>query len=214
MKKKPQTQKLGSQPTMSAITDYLIDIPQTSAPHLYPINVAAYHRMGESGIFSESELTELIDARIITMAPIGSEHADWIDRLTRFLVKNVPEDITVRIQNPVHLDEYNEPQPDLALLHPRKQPYREAHPRAEDILLIIEVADTSQNYDRNVKMPLYARYGIPEVWLLDIRSNRLEIYQAPNEESYRLTLKPGRDERIAPMKLTEIEINLNTWWSW
>lgn len=199
---------------MNLITEYLVNTPQTSAPHLYPINVAAYHRMGEIGIFNEGELTELIDAMIIIMAPIGSEHADWVDRLTRFFIKNVPEDITVRSQNPVHLDEHNEPQPDLALLRPRKQPYRQAHPRAEDVLLIIEVADTSQNYDRNVKVPLYARYGIPEVWLLDIRRNCLEIYQAPNEQGYRLMLKPSRDERITPMKLTELEINLSIWWSW
>lgn len=196
---------------MSAIAEYLENISSTAItePHLYPINVATYHRMGELGIWAKGERTELIDARIMTMAPIGSEHADWVDRLTRFFVKTVPEDITVRTQNPVHLDEYNEPQPDIALLRPREQSYREAHPRAEDVLLIIEVADTSLNYDRQVKVPLYARYGIVEVWLLDIRGNRLEIYQEPHEESYRIMLKPRRNERITPMKLATIGIDLS-----
>lgn len=200
---------------MSAIAEYLENISSTAAnePHLYPINVATYSRMGEIGIWAKGERTELIDARIMTMAPIGSEHADWVDRLTRFFVRTVPEDITVRIQNPVHLDEYNEPQPDIALLRPREQPYREAHPRAEDVLLIIEVADTSLNYDRQVKVPLYARYGIVEVWLLDIRGNRLEIYQEPHEESYRIMFKPRRNERITPMKLTTVGIDLNHWLS-
>jgi Putative restriction endonuclease len=196
---------------MSAIAEYLENISSTAAtePHLYPINVATYHRMGEIGIWAKGERTELIDARIMTTAPIGSEHADWVDRLTRFFVKTVPEDITVRIQNPVHLDEYNEPQPDIALLRPREQPYREAHPRAEDVLLIIEVADTSLNYDRQVKVPLYARYGIVEVWLLDIRGNRLEIYQEPHEERYRIMFKPRQNERITPMKLATIGIDLS-----
>lgn len=196
---------------MSAIAEYLENISSTAAtePHLYPINVATYYRMGEIGIWAKGERTELIDARIMTMAPIGSEHADWVDRLNQFFVKTVPKDIMVRIQNPVHLDEYNEPQPDIALLRPREQPYREAHPRAEDVLLIIEVADTSLNYDRHVKVPLYARYGIVEVWLLDICGNRLEIYQEPQEEGYRIMLKPRRNERIIPTKLAMIGIDLN-----
>ncbi len=193
---------------MVAVTQYLVDLPprSTSEPHLYPINVTTYHRMGELDIFDETGLTELIDARIITMAPIGSAHADCVDRLAAFFIQHVPkEDITVRIQNPVYLDEYNEPQPDIALLHRRS--YREAHPNAEDVLLIIEVADTSLNYDRNVKVPLYARHGIPEVWLLDIRNNRLEIYRQPAKDHYRLTLKPRQGERITPVKLVETSVD-------
>jgi hypothetical protein len=198
--------------TMSVIAEYLTTISPTitTEPHLYPIDVATYHRMGEVGILAQSERTELINARIMTMVPIGSEHADWVDRLARFFIKILPEDITVHIQNPVHLDEYNEPQPDIALLRPREQPYREAHPGAEDVLLIIEVVGSSLNYDRQVKVPLYARYGIIEVWLLDIRGNCLEIYQDPHEDNYRLTLKPRRHERVAPMKLAAIEIDLSS----
>ncbi len=196
---------------MRAIAEYLENISSIAAtePHLYPINVTTYYRMGEIGIWAKGERTELVDARIMTMAPIGSEHADRVDRLTRFFVKTVPEDITVRIQNPVYLDEYNELQPDIALLRPREQSYREVHPRAEDVLLIIEVVDTSLNYDRHVKVPLYARYGIVEVWLLDIRGNRLEIYQEPQEEGYRIMLKPRRNERIIPTKLAMIGIDLS-----
>lgn len=197
---------------MSVIAEYLTTISPTTTtePHLYPIDVATYHRMGEVGILAQGERTELINARIMTMVPIGSEPADWVDRLARFFIKTLPENITVRIQNPIHLDEYNEPQPDIALLRPREQPYHEAHPRAEDVWLIIEVAGTSLNYDRQVKVPLYARHGIVEVWLLDIRGNCLEIYQDPHEDNYRLMLKPRRHERIAPMKLAAIEIDLSS----
>ncbi len=193
---------------MSAITEYMETRVSGPQPHLYPITVTAFHRMGETGILDASQRTELIDARIITMAPIGSEHADWIDRLTRFFITTVPENITVRPQNPVYLDEMNEPEPDMALLGPRRQPYREAHPRPKDVLLIIEVADTTLSYDRNVKVPLYAQHGIPEVWVVDVAANRLEIYREPVDGDYRVHLKPRRDEEIALSALAEVSVDL------
>lgn len=193
---------------MSAIAEYMETRVSAPQPHLYPITVTAYHRMAEAGILDPSQRTELIDERIITMAPIGSEHAGWIDRLTLFFVKAVPEPITVRPQNPVYLDEKNEPIPDIALLRPRRQPYREAYPRPADVLLIIEVADTTLNYDRNVKLPLYAQHSIPEVWVVDVAANRLEIYREPVDGDYRMHLKPGRDEKIALSALAEVSVDL------
>lgn len=142
------------------------------------------------------------------MAPIGSQHADWVDRLVRLFVKNLPDDYRVRPQNPVYLDESNEPEPDIALLKPRQQPYREAHPRPEDVLLIIEVADSSLEYDRDVKLPLYAKHAIPEVWLIDVVANRLEIYRQPQQGDYRVHLKPMRDETVTLFAMEETAIDL------
>jgi Uma2 family endonuclease len=195
---------------MSAIAEYLVNLPPASLtePHLYPINVLTYHRMGEMAIFNDGERTELVDARIMIMAPIGSEHADWVNRLNRFFIRIVPEEVTVSVQNPVCLDGHNEPQPDIALLRPRQSPYREAHPRAEDILLIIEVADTSLNYDSTVKVPLYARYSIPEVWVLDIRRNQLKIHRQPQLGKYQVMLCPNRNEIIVLDQLEAVAIDL------
>ena len=193
---------------MSALAEYMETRVSTPQPHLYPMTVSAYHRMGEASILDMTQRTELIDARIIAMAPIGSEHADWIDRLTRFFIKILPDTITVRPQNPVYLDENNEPEPDIALLRPRQQPYREAHPRPEDVLLIIEVADTTLKYDQAVKMPLYARHGIPEAWIVDVAANRLEIYREPQDGEYRVHLKPRQNETIVLFALMELSVDL------
>ncbi len=193
---------------MSALAEYLETNVSAPHPHLCPLSVTAYHRMGEEGILDPSQRTELIDGKIIAMAPIGSKHADWVDRLTRYFIKTLPDNITVRPQNPIYLDEINEPEPDIALLRPRDQPYRDAHPRSEDVMLVIEIADTSLNYDRDVKVPLYAKHGIPEVWLVDAEANRLEIYREPAEEDYRLHLKPQLHEAITLCAIAKVEVDL------
>lgn len=193
---------------MSAIADYMDTSPSAPYPHLCPLSVAAYHRMGDAGILDENQHTELIDGRIIAMAPIGSEHADWVDRLTRYFIRSLADNYTVRTQNPIYLNENSEPEPDIALLRPRQQPYREAHPRPEDVLLVIEVADTTLKYDRDVKIPLYAKHAIPEVWLVDIAANRLEIYRQPVEGEYRVHLKPRSREVVSLFAMEEIEVDL------
>nr|VFJ91170.1 MAG: Endonuclease, Uma2 family (restriction endonuclease fold) [Candidatus Kentron sp. H]VFJ92184.1 MAG: Endonuclease, Uma2 family (restriction endonuclease fold) [Candidatus Kentron sp. H]VFJ98854.1 MAG: Endonuclease, Uma2 family (restriction endonuclease fold) [Candidatus Kentron sp. H] len=168
-----------------------------------PISVTQYHRMGERDILDPRERTELLDAKIITMPPIGSQHADWVDRLNRFFSRAVPETITVRVRN-------NEPEPDIALLRPRREPYRDAHPRPADVLLIVEVADSTLIYDRDIKTPLYARHGIPEVWVLDVPANRLAIYREPSEGEYRLHPRPRREEIIPLSALPAVRVDLGT----
>lgn len=194
---------------MNAATHACRETPLAAEPKPHPITVSAYHRMGETGILDPTQRTELIDARIIDMAPIGSEHADTVNRITRTLIKMLPEAIIVSIQNPVYLDETNEPEPDIALLRPREQPYREAHPGPADVLLIIEVADTSLRYDRDVKLPLYARHRIPEVWLVDVATNRLHVYREPIEAHYRLHVQPQRDETLTLGALESLSIDLS-----
>lgn len=193
---------------MSALSEYLRADNIPSQPHLHALTVNAYHRMGELGILDATQRTELIEGAIFDMTPIGSEHADWVDRFNRFFSKTLPDEITVRIQNPVSLDNNNEPEPDIALLRPRTQPYREAHPRAEDVLLIIEIADSSLAYDRDVKVPLYAQHLIPEIWLLDVARNRLEIYRHPIQGEYRTQLRPLNNQTITLHGLEDMEVDL------
>ena len=193
---------------MNALADYMQTHVSAPQPHLYPLTVEAYHRMGEAGILEATPRTEFINARIMMMAPIGSEHADTVNRLARYFAKTLTDDITVSVQNPIYLNESNEPEPDIALLRPRALPYRKSHPRAEDVLLLIEVADTSLTYDRTVKIPLYAQHGIPECWLIDSKANRLEIFREPQEGEYRLHLKPRRDETVILFAQAEIAVEL------
>jgi Uma2 family endonuclease len=125
-----------------------------------------YHRMGEAGILHEDDRVELIEGELVEMTAIGTRHFSCVNRLNRLLVMHVGDDAIVSVQNPVRLNEYNEPQPDLTVIRPRD--YLESLPKPEDVLLLIEVSDTTLAYDRGVKLPLYARAGIREVWIVDL----------------------------------------------
>ena len=144
-----------------------------------------YHRMGEAGILSEDEPVELIAGEIVVREPIGSRHAGTVNHLTHLWTWRLGERAVVQIQNPIEfLKEDSEPQPDVTLLRPRADSYRAAHPVAADVLLLVEVADGSLAVDRRVRMPLYARAGIREAWLLDLTADRVEVYRAPTADSY------------------------------
>ena len=143
------------------------------------------------------------------MAPIGCLHAGWVDRLARLFFNQTGDEITVRVQNPLHLSHFSEPEPDLALLRPRATPYTEAHPTPEDVLLLVEVADTSIGYDRDRKIPLYARYAIPEVWLLDLNKPELTIYLAPSASGYRTIQRPEKTAAISPSRLPGVSLTLD-----
>ncbi|MBA2443054.1 MAG: Uma2 family endonuclease, partial [Rubrobacter sp.] len=127
-----------------------------------------YHRMAETGILSEGDRVELVDGEVVEMSPIGSAHQAVVDRLTRMLVAFAASDYVARVQGPIRLDEHNEPQPDLALLVFREDFYEREHPGPGDTLLLIEVSESSLEYDRSVKLPFYAGAGIPEIWILDL----------------------------------------------
>ena len=178
------------------------------APHRHLFTVDEYHRLGAAGVLAEEARTELIEGELLEMAPIGSQHAGWVGRLTRLLVQRTPEDVTVYVQNPLRVSEHSELQPDLALLRPRELPYTEAHPGPEDVLLLVEVADSTLTYDREHKIPLYGRYGIPEVWLFDLINEHVEIYLDPSEDGYRRLFRPHPDERITPLLLPETIVDL------
>ena len=147
--------------------------------------VADYHRLAEAGILGEDDRVELIEGELYEMAPIGSRHAGAVDWILSKLSEMAGGRAIVRCQSPIRLGERSEPQPDLALLRPRADWYRDAHPGPEDVLLVVEVADTTAGWDREVKFPLYARHGIPEAWLVDLEAGRLEIHRGPGPEGYR-----------------------------
>ena len=160
-------------------------IPRT-APCRHRLTVSDFHRMGEAGIFAAGDRVELIDGEVIDMSPIGAIHAAIVDCLVRHLGRNVGDPVIVRCQNPIRLDDSSEPEPDIALLRPRSDGYMSAHPGPGDVLVVIEVADTSLAYDLGVKVPLYARHGIPEVWVIDAATRQTRIFRDPSAEGYRL----------------------------
>jgi Uma2 family endonuclease len=155
------------------------------------LTVEDYYRMGEVGILRSDECVELIEGEIIDMSPPGHLHAGTVDQLADLLHRAVGDRAIVRVQNPVLLDRYSEPQPDLALLLPRADFYKSTRPRSVDVLLVIEVADTSLTYDCEVKVALYARHGIPEVWVVDIRGHRLLRYRDPSRGVYARVDEPN-----------------------
>ena len=168
--------------------------------------VSEYHQMAHVGILTEDDRVELIDGEIVVMTPIGHRHAASVNRCNRLLSRCVEDAAVVSIQNPVRLDEHNEPQPDVALLRPRPDFYASGHPTPADVLLIIEVADTSVEADRQVKLPLYARGGIPEAWLVDLQLDVITIYRDPTPDGYRTSWTVGRGEWIAPLAFPKCTI--------
>jgi Uma2 family endonuclease len=155
-----------------------------------------YYRMVEVGLLREDERVELIEGEVIRMSPIGSRHAACVARLTKLFSRLAGESAIVWVQNPVRLDDFSEPQPDVALLKPRADFYANAHPTPADVLLIVEVSDTTIGYDRQVKVPLYARAGVPEVWVIDLANETVETYAQPREGAYSVNARAARGERI------------------
>lgn len=177
------------------------------------LTVDDYHKMGEAGILGEDDRVELVERELIDMAPIGSEHAGQVIQLNALLSVLLAGRALLSPQNPVRLGEYSEPQPDIMILRLRGDFYRTAHPQPEDVLLLIEVADATIHYDRNMKIPLYARHGIPEVWLIDLQKKNVEIYRQPSGDGYRQILRPAKDERISLSLLPDVSMLIADLWS-
>jgi hypothetical protein len=146
---------------------------------------AEYHRMGDAGIFKPTERVELIEGEIIEMSPIGPRHVAFVNNLNQLLVTRLAGRGIASIQNPVVLSDLTEPEPDVAILRrERPVPYKEAEVVTEDVLLLIEVAETSLAYDRSTKRRLYAAAGIPEYWLVDCVAESVDVYRAPGRDGY------------------------------
>jgi Uma2 family endonuclease len=154
--------------------------------------------MAEAGILSDDDRVELIEGEIVRLSPIGTRHAACVDRLTALLARRLGSRAIVRVQGPIVLSDITEPQPDLSILRRRKDFYATRHPSPGDTVLVVEVADTSGEYDRGTKLPLYALAGIPEVWVVDVRRNVLEVYRRPALRAYRQRRELARGGRVSP----------------
>ena len=168
------------------MTTQTVSPPATAAqvPQRRRFNVAEYYAMADAGILAHTERVQLLDGEIIVMPPIGNRHASGVNWSNEALISALTGRANVSIQNPVRLDDGSEPQPDIAVLRRREDFYVAAHPGPEDVLLLIEVSDTTVDFDRNEKLPLYARAGIPEVWIANLRDRRVEVYTEPVDGAY------------------------------
>ena len=172
-------------------------------------NVTEYYQMAEAGILKPDDRVELIEGEIIKMSPIGSPHAACVSRLVRFLPRAIGETAILSVKNPVRLDDFSEPVPDIALPKPRQDYYAARQPLPADALLVVEVADRSLLKDRNIKVPLYARAGITEVWLVNIPKETIEVYSESHNGKYRKCQKYKRGETVASQTVKGLSLTVN-----
>jgi Uma2 family endonuclease len=171
-----------------------------------PFTTTEYHRLIEAGILTEDERVELIDGEIIKMAPIGPRHAACVNRLDEFLRDEIKKLAIVSAQNPIQISEHSEPQPDIALLKRRDDFYAQGHPSPEDVLVAIEVADTTAESDREVKIPTYARAGIAEAWLIDLYNDRIEVHTRPANGVYQEVRIVLRGQRVTSTSIPQLKL--------
>jgi Uma2 family endonuclease len=166
--------------------------------------------MLETGILHEDDRVELLEGEIVEMPPIGSHHASVVDRLTSLLTTHIQRNLAiVRVQNPIRLDALTEPLPDVAILRPRADFYSGDHPGPGDVVLLVEVADTSLESDRSVKLPMYASAGIAEVWIVDINSEVVETYCSSTPDGYVERRVARRGEGLSPQALPDVQLTVD-----
>ncbi len=171
--------------------------------------VKDFYRMLEAGILTEDDRVELIDGEIVEMSPIGSRHAASVNRLATCLIRFLGDAAVVSLQNPLRLSTKTEPLPDVVVLKPRADFYAETHPGPDDVLLVVEVSDTTLAYDRRVKLPLYARAGVPEVWIVNLPKAVVEAYARPDGETYSDIRKAGRGQALKATQLPALGLSVD-----
>lgn len=171
-------------------------------------SVKDYYRMAETGVLRPDARVELLDGKIIDMSPIGSPHAGTVKRLIRIFSKVDNERWTISAQDPLHLDDHSEPEPDVMLLKPTADDYVSRHPEPDEVFLLIEVSDVSLDYDREEKLPIYGRAGIQEVWIVNLNEAVVEIYHEPNFTGYgnKTVLRPGQQAK--PLAFPDVAVDV------
>ena len=163
--------------------------------------------MAAAGVLSEEDRVELIEGEIIELSPIGSRHAACVGRLTKLLERLAGDRAIVWVQNPVRVNDYSEPLPDVTLLKPRADFYAQANPQPADVLLIIEVADSPVDFDRAIKIPLYARAGIAEMWLVNVPQEMIEVYTQPLNDAYQKNEMVKRGESFVAKSIPNLTVD-------
>ncbi|MDF0552468.1 Uma2 family endonuclease [Kamptonema sp. UHCC 0994] len=171
--------------------------------------VQEYHLMIEAGVFANNDRVELIEGEIIEMAAIGTRHASCVKRLIAVFSDLERGRAIVGVQDPIQLTERTEPQPDVVLLQPRADYYATAHPRPSEVLLLIEVSDSTIDFDRDVKVPNYARSGIQEVWLWNLEDDCLEVYRLPTVNGYGFMQRFERGEMVSPLAFPDFNVSVD-----
>lgn len=174
--------------------------------HLFSVD--DYHQMGEAGVFASDERVELLGGEVIEMSPIGSRHSAIVNRLNRILIQALGDTVIVQVQGPVRLSDLSEPEPDLTLLRDRGDFYATAHPRPADVLLVIEVSDTTIAKDRGVKRPYYAAAGIVETWIIDVAADVIEVGTDPGPADYRHIHQVGLGGNVTPVALPQLTLEV------
>jgi Uma2 family endonuclease len=169
--------------------------------------VEEYYRMAETGILTASDRVELIEGEIVEMSPIGDRHMNAVNRATMIFARGVGDKAVVSIQNPAHMDRHNEPQPDVVLIRPREGFYGKGTPDPDDVLLLIEVSDSTLSFDLKVKLPVYARTGIREVWIVDLQKDLIHVHRKPTKATYGSIEIRGRGELISPQAFPDFLID-------
>jgi len=182
----------------------------TTMPQPIPLRfkVDDYYRMIELGMLTDYERAEIIEGELIRKMPIGDKHAACVERLNEFLRDELGKSVSIRNQQPIKVGDYNEPQPDLAIVRRRDDFYGNGKPTSKDCLALIEVSDSTLEYDRNKKLPLYAEAKIPEFWLVNLQNNTVEVHTEPRESVYSLIRVLRRGETIKSESVPNLEIEV------
>jgi Uma2 family endonuclease len=181
-----------------------LDVSALPLPRLFTVN--DYYTMAETGILARTDRVELIAGEVVEMSPIGSRHAACVKRLNHHLTAGLGTQVMLGVQDPVRLDDHSEPEPDVTVLRPQDDFYASAHPGPTDVLLLVEVSDSSLLFDREVKLPLYAANAIPEVWVVNLVKDLVEVHRAPRHGAYTESQQLRRGERLTLAASASFEV--------
>ena len=184
--------------------------PAEDWPQRHRLSVDEYYRMAEVGLLGPDARVELIEGEIFDMAPIGSPHAGTTHQLAAVFNRAVGDHAVVAVQSPLRLSSRSEPEPDLMLLKPRADFYTSNHPTAADTLLVVEVSDSSLHYDQRIKLPLYARHGVPEVWIVDLQNRQLHVFRTPHDLGYAESFSTAQPGTVSPAALPDVRVALGS----
>jgi len=179
----------------------------TIAPHRHRVNIHEWHKM--FAVFKSEQHIELINGEITDMSPIGFRHSGHLNTLVHLFRKQLHDETILSVQNPLQLNNFSEPEPDLMLLKPTTDFYKHRHPTANDVLLLVEISDSSLFFDRNEKLKLYAQHDIQDYWIVNLNEQCLEIYRQPKEDSYQQRKVLSLNETIQPLQFSEMTLSIS-----